>query len=99
MSSNSKEIDTSKIKDFDLVQIKQELQQFIRKNEGLDPKMIREEASLFLEEILKFNKKQKKFIDTFFKEKKILAELIDVDEEKILCHPALLHRLNDKKYV
>lgn len=99
MSSNSKEIDTSKIKDFDLTKIKQELQQFIRNSEGLDPNVIRDEASLFLEEILKFDKKQQKFIDTFFKEKKILVELIDVDEGKILHHPALLHRLSDKKYV
>jgi len=98
ISANNK-TDISKIKDFNIIKIKQELQQFIRNNEGINPDMIRDEALLFLEEILKFDKKQKKFIDTFFNEKKIIAELIDVDKKKILQHPALFHKLRDKKHI
>ncbi len=95
ISKNNNKIDISKIKDFNLTKIKQELQQFIRNSEGVNPDMIRDESSLFLEEILKFDKKQKKFIDTFFNEQKIITELIDVDKKKILQHPALFHKLRN----
>ncbi len=96
-SANDNELDISKIKNFDLKKIQQELQQFIRNSQKLDSKIIRENTSIFLEKILKFNKKQQKFIDTFFKENKILPELVDIDNIKLIQHPALLHKLGRKK--
>ncbi len=96
MSSDNMKPDVSKIKDFDLEKIQQELQQFIRNYEKLDSNMIREETSMFLEKIVNFDKNQQKFIETFFKEKKIISDLIDIDETKIIHHPALLHKINKK---
>jgi hypothetical protein len=90
--------DISKIKDFDLDKIQQELTQFIRNSERLNPKIIRENTSRFLEKILKFNKKQQKFIDAFFKEHIILTNLIDIDAKKLEKHPALLHKLRKLKH-
>ena len=46
-----------------------------------------------LEKIFAFNKPQQKFIDAFFKEKKILPELIDFNDITLKQHPALLHKL------
>ncbi|OYT29172.1 hypothetical protein B6U98_03130, partial [Thermoplasmatales archaeon ex4572_165] len=63
MSSDNMKPDVSKIKDFDLEKIQQELQQFIRNYEKLDSNMIREETSMFLEKIVNFNKNQQKFIE------------------------------------
>jgi hypothetical protein len=97
MSANNNKPDISKIKDFDLKKIQQELQQFIRDKEKLDPKVIRENTSIFLEKILKFNKKQQKFIDVFFKENKILLKLVDIDDNKLKQHPSLLHKLRKDK--
>lgn len=97
MSANNNKPDISNIKDFDLKKIQQELQQFIRNSEKLDPEMIRENTAVFLEKILKFNKKQQKFIETFFKEKKILPELIDFKDVTLKQHPALLHKLHTIK--
>jgi predicted nucleotidyltransferase component of viral defense system len=97
MSAKNNKPDISKIKDFDLKKMQQELQQFIRNNEKLDPILIREDTSKFLEKILKFNKKQQKFIDAFFKENKILTKLIDIDDIKLKQHPALLHKLEKEK--
>ena len=94
MSSDNMKPDVSKIKDFDLEKIQQELQQFIRNYEKLDSNMIREETSMFLEKIVNFNKNQQKFIEIFFKEKKIISDLIDIDETKIIHHPALLNKIN-----
>ncbi len=97
MSANNNKPDILKIKDFDLKKIQQELQQFIRNSEKLDPKLIRENTSIFLEKILKFNEKQQKFIDAFFKENKILPKLVDIDDIKLKQHPALLHKLRKEK--
>ena len=97
MSANNNKPDISKVKDFDLKKIQQELQQFIRNSEKLDPKLIRENTSIFLEKILKFNKKQQKFVDAFFKENKILPKLVDIDDIKFKQHPALLHKLRKEK--
>ncbi len=97
MSANNNEPDISKIKDFDLKKIQQELQQFIRNSKKLNPKLIRENTTIFLERILKFNEKQKKFIDTFFKENEILPKLVDIDNIKLKQHPALLHKLKKDK--
>ena len=97
MSANNNEIDISKIKQFNPVKIQQELQQFIRNSERLDSKIIRENTSIFLEKILKFNKKQQKFIDAFFKENKILPELVDIADIKLKQHPALLHKLRKEQ--
>ena len=66
MSANNNKPDVSKIKDFDLEKIQQELQQFIRNSEKLDSNNIREEASIFLEKIVNFNKNQRKFICFIF---------------------------------
>ena len=87
--------DISKIKDFDLDKIQQELQQFIRNSEKLNSIKIRAEASIFLEKIVNFNKNQRKFIVTFYKEKKINPDLIDIDKTKLIQHPALLHKINE----
>ena len=95
MSANNNKPNTSKIKDFDLEKIQQELQQFIRSDEKLDSNNIREEASIFLEKIMKFNKNQQKFIEAFYKEKKICPDLVDIDETKLIQHPALLHKINE----
>jgi predicted nucleotidyltransferase component of viral defense system len=95
MSSNNNKPDVAKIKDFDLEKIQQEIQQFIRNSEKLDPNKIREEASIFLEKIVNFNKSQQRFIEVFYKEKKILRDLIDIDETKLMQHPALLHKINE----
>ena len=95
MSANNNKPDVSKIKDFDLEKIQQELQQFIRNSEKLDSNNIREEASIFLEKIVNFNKNQRKFIEAFYKEKKIIPDLIDIDETKLMQHPALLHKINE----
>jgi predicted nucleotidyltransferase component of viral defense system len=95
MSSNNNKFDVSKIKDFDIKKIQQELQQFIRSDEKLDPNTIRGEASIFLEKIVKFNKNQQRFIDAFYKEKKMCPDLIDIDETKLMQHPALLHKINE----
>jgi len=95
MSTNNNKPDVSKIKDFDLEKIQQELQQFIRNSEKLDSDKIREEASIFLEKIVNFNKNQQKFIEAFYKEKKILPDLIDIDKTKLIQHPALLHKINE----
>ena len=95
MSSNDNKPVVSKIKDFDLERIQQELQQFIRNNEKLDSNKIREEASKFLEKIVNFNKNQQRFIDAFYEEKKICPGLIDIDETKLIQHPALLHKINE----
>ena len=97
MSADINKPDISKIRDFDLRRIQQELRQFVRNNEKLDPKVIRENTSIFLEKILNFNKKQQKFIDTFFKENKILSKLLDIDDMKLKQHPALLHKLEKDK--
>jgi len=97
MSANDSKLNISKIKKFDPMKIQQELQQFIRNSEKLDPKIIRENTAIFLEKILKFNKQQQKFIDTFFKEKKILPELIDFKDITLKQHPALLHKLQKIK--
>ena len=94
MSTKQNKPDVSKIKDFDLERIQQELQQFIRNSEKLDANNIREKASKFLDKILNLNKKQQKFINTFHKEKKIIPDLIDIDETKLMQHPALLHTIN-----
>jgi len=95
MSTNNNKPDVSKIKDFDLEKIQQEIQQFIRNSEKLDPNKIREEASIFLEKIVNFNKNQQRFIDVFYKEKKILPDLIDIDETILMQHPALLHKISE----
>jgi len=70
MSKIKNKTNTIKIKDFDLDKIQQELQQFIRKSERLDSNKIREKATIFLEKIINFNEKQRKFIEIFYKEKK-----------------------------
>jgi hypothetical protein len=95
MSSDNIKPDISKIKDFDLDKIQQELQQFIRNSEKLNSIKIRAEASIFLEKIVNFNKNQRKFIETFYKEKKINPDLIDIDKTKLIQHPALLHKINE----
>jgi len=95
MSSDNIKPDISKIKDFDLDKIQQELQQFIRNSEKLNSIKIRAEASIFLEKIVNFNKNQRKFIETFYKEKKINPDLIDIDRTKLIQHPALLHKINE----
>jgi len=95
MSSDNIKPDISKIKDFDLDKIQQELQQFIRNSEKLNSIKIRAEASIFLEKIVNFNKNQRKFIETFYKEKKINPDLIDIDRSKLIQHPALLHKINE----
>ena len=95
MSSNNDKPDVSKTKDFDLEKIQQELQQFIRTSEKLDSDTIREDASIFLEKIVNLNKNQRKFIEVFYKEKKIIPELIDICETKLMQHPALLHKINE----
>jgi len=95
MSSDNIKPDTSKIKDFDLDKIQQELQQFVRNCENLNPIKIRAEASIFLEKIVNFNKNQRKFIETFYKEKKINPDLIDIDRRKLIQHPGLLHKINE----
>lgn len=95
MSSDNIKPDISKIKDFDLDKIQQELQQFIRNSEKLNSIKIRGEASIFLEKIVNFNKNQRKFIETFYKEKKINPDLIDIDKTKLIQHPALLNKINE----
>lgn len=97
MSANNSKPDISKIKDFDIKKIQQELHQFMRNSEKLDPNIIKEDACMFLEEIFAFNKLQQKFIDIFFNEKKILAELIEINETKLTRHPALLHKIQKIK--
>jgi len=97
MSANNNKPDISRMKEFELKKIQQELQQFIRNNEKLDPKLIWKNTSIFLEKILKFNKKQQKFIDAFFKENKILSNLVDIDDIKLKQNPALLHKLRKEK--
>ena len=94
MSKDNNRMDISKINTFDITKIRQELQQFIRNTEELDPYTIRAEASLFLEKIVNFNKNQQKFLEDFYKEKKIMPDLIDIDKTKLMQHPALLHRTN-----
>lgn len=96
MIANNKP-DVSKIKNYDLMKIQQELQQFIRNTEKLTPELIQKNASIFLEKIFAFNKQQQKFIDTFFNEKKILPELIGINKTKLKQHPSLLHKLQKLK--
>ena len=95
MTSDSDKVDISKVSNFDLTKIQQELQQFIRNSEKLNSNKIREEASIFLEKIVNFNKNQQKFIEVFYKEKKMIPDLIDIDETKLMQHPALLHKINE----
>ncbi len=97
MSANNTKLDISKIKDFDLEKIQQELHQFIRNSENLDPQVIQENAVQFLDKILKFNKQQQKFINTFFNEKKILPDIIGFKDTDLKQHPALLHKLQKIK--
>ena len=96
MTTNNKP-DVSKIENYDLTKIQQELQQFIRNTEKIIPKKIQKNASIFLKKIFAFNKQQQKFIDTFFNEKKILSELNSIDKTKLKQHPALLHKLQKLK--
>ena len=95
MTADNNIIDISKINNFDIAKIRQELQQFIRSYEILDPNNIREEASIFLEKIVKFDKNQQKFIEAFFKEEKVIPDLIDIDATKLIQHPALLHKISE----
>jgi predicted nucleotidyltransferase component of viral defense system len=95
MSADNNGFDISKINNFDITKIQQELQQFIRSYEKLDPNKIRNEASIFLEKIVNFNKNQQKFIEAFYKEKKIYPDLIDINKTKLLQHPALLHKISE----
>ena len=95
MTADNNRVDISKINNFDIAKIKQELQQFIRSYEKLDPNNIRDEASIFLEKIVTFNKNQQRFIEAFYEEKKIIPDLIDIDETKLMQHPALLHKISE----
>ena len=81
------------IKHLDLKSIDQELHQFVRDSNKLDPKIIQKEAADFIERTVSFSKKQQKFIDTFYNEKKITPELISKDMTQVKQHPALLHKL------
>lgn len=96
MKADNNRLDILKIKNFNPIKIQQELQQFIRDSEKLDPNKIRDETSIFLEKILNFNKNQRKFIVTFFKEKKISLDLIDINETRLIQHPALLYKIDGK---
>ena len=93
MYANSNKLDITVIKNIDLKRIDQELQQFIRTSEKLDPKRIQNEASAFFERIISFTEKQQKFIDIFYNERKIIPELVSKDMIQIKQHPSLLHKL------
>jgi len=96
MSKQDKLIDIKKrIGEYDLEKIRQEIQQFIKSDKKLDARKIRKDTAEFLKQILFFTDKEQRFIDTFYKERKILPELLFKDKSTIAQHPTLLHRLNE----
>jgi len=98
MIKEEKTIDAVKrIKTFDLEKIRQELRQFIRNNKQLNTENIRKNAADLLEEMLSFTKKEQQFVDIFYKEQKIIPELLFKDKSILTDHPILLFRLNSIK--
>jgi len=95
MTANDNKPDISELDNYDLSKIQQELQQFIRNREALTPEEILNDAKTFLSNILTFTKHQQKFVDSFFKEKTILPEMLDIEKSKLTNHPALLYKINN----
>ena len=95
MTANDNKPDISELDNYDLSKIQQELQQFVRNREALTPEEILNDAKTFLSNILTFTKHQQKFVDSFFKEKTILPEMLDIEKSKLTNHPALLYKINN----
>lgn len=95
MTANDNKPDISELDNYDLSKIQQELQQFIRNREALTPEEILNDAKTFLSNILTFTKHQQKFVDSFFKEKTILPEMLDIEKSRLTNHPALLYKINN----
>jgi hypothetical protein len=86
-----------RIEIYDLEKLRQELKQFIRNNEQLDVENIRRDAAEFLKEMLSFTTKEQQFVDSFYKEQKIIPELLFKDKPMLIDHPALLYQLEKLK--
>ena len=84
-----------KIREFDLEKIRQEIRQFIRSDEKLDAEKIRNNAADFMKLILSFTDDEKKFIEAFYKERKIIPEFLFKEKSKLEGHPTLLHMLHE----
>lgn len=96
MSKQDELIDIEKrLGEYDSKKMQQELQQFIRGDEKLNAEKIRKDAVELLKQILFFTDKEQRFIDTFYKERKIIPELLFKDKSIMVQHPILLHRLNE----
>ncbi len=96
MSKQDKLINIEKrIGEYDPKKIQQELQQFIKSDEKLNAEKIRKDATELLKQILFFTDKEQRFIDTFYKKRKIIPELLFKDKSMMVQHPTLLYRLNE----
>lgn len=81
-------------KTYDEEKLSSELRQFIRNTAHLEPDMVRDGSSRFLQEALSFTGREQQFIDMFYQEREIVPELVWPDKPDLARHPSLLHRLH-----
>ena len=62
MYATTNKLDMTAIKHIDLKRVNQELRQFIRPSDKLDPKIIQKEAADFIDRTISFSKKQQQFL-------------------------------------
>ena len=69
------------------------IRQFIRTIDRVDPHTVRCGATSFLQGALAFKGKERQSVDTFYREHRIIPDLVWDNKSEIARHPSLLHRL------